>query len=245
MKMLKKIPLKIKAYIFIALSIVGIAIVVSAGIKNHEIKVRNTEARNKLEKEKKQQEEQKALEEKKRAAEEEKKNQEKIKQIEDKYQKGYVAFMNGQYSTAISIEDEVLAEDNMNYKAYNLKGIAVCYSKGNRFDEGMSFIDKALELKPDYDYARFNKALANELFGHYEEALKLYDKALELKDSTWNVWSYYGKASIYGRDGDVKNTIENLKIAIGMDPSIKDLAAEEADFAKVKDAKEFQDLLKK
>jgi len=133
----------------------------------------------------------------------------------------------------------------MNYKAYNLKGIAICYSNSNKFDEGMSFIDKALGLKPDYDYALFNKALANELFGHYELALKLYDKALESKDSVWTVWSYYGKASIYGRYGDVKPSVENLKLAIGIDPAVKDFAAKEVDFVKVRDSKEFQELLKK
>lgn len=243
--MLKKIPLKIKVYIFGLLSFVAIGIVVSVGIQNHKIKVRNTEAVLKLEKENKQQEEKNALEVKKKAEEEEKKNQEKLKQIEDKYQKGYKAFMDGQYSTAISIENEVIAEDNLSYKAYNLKGIATCYSNGNKFDEGMSYIDKALELKPDYGYARFNKALANELFGHYEVALQLYDKALELKDPVWDVWSYYGKASIYGRYGDVKKVVENLKIAIDMDPAVKDIAAKEVDFVKVSNKKEFQDLIKK
>jgi tetratricopeptide (TPR) repeat protein len=245
MKMFKKIPFIIKTYIFILLSLVALGVVVSVGIQNHEAKVRNTEIRNKLEKEKKQHEEKKALEEKKRAQEAEKKNQEKLKEIEDKYQKGYEAFMNKDYSGAISIENEVIASDNMNYKAYNVKGIAICYSNGNNFDEGMALIDKALELKPDYDYARFNKALANELFGHYEEALKCYDKALEVKSSLWTVWNYYGKASIYGRVGDVKQTVENLKIAIGMDAGVKDFAAKEVDFEKVKGSKEFQDLIKK
>ena len=240
--MLSKIPLKIKAYIFIALSVIAIGLVVSAGIQNYErevrkTEVRKTEARNKLEKEMKEQEKQRVLEEKK--------NQEILKEVEDKYQKGYEAFMKKQYKTAISIADEVIAKDNMNYKAYNLKGIAICYSIGSRFDEGMSFIDKALELKPDYDYARFNKALANELFGHYEVALLWYDKALEVKDSVWTIWSYYGKATIYGRYGDVKQAVENLNVAIKMDPAIKDFAAEEVDFAKIRDSKEFKDSIKK
>jgi tetratricopeptide (TPR) repeat protein len=242
---LSKIPLKTKAYIFILLSVISIGIVISVGIKIHEIKVRNTEARLKVEKEKKRQEDIAALEEKKKVQEEEKKKQEKLKLIEDTYQKGYEAFMNKKYSTAISLEDEVIAMDNMNYKALNLKGIAICYSNGNNFDEGMSYIDKALELKSDYGYARFNKALANELFGHYAESLLLYDKALERKDPIWTIWCYYGKASIYGRKGDVKNTVDNLKTAIGMDPSIKDLAAEEVDFTSVRNSNEFKDLIKK
>ena len=240
---MKKVPLKIKAYIFFLLSLVAIGIVVSVGIQNQKIKVRNTEAVLKLEKESKQEDEKRVLEVKKKEEEEEKKSQEKLKQIEDEYQKGYKAFISGQYSTAINIENEVIAKDNISYKAYNVKGIATCYSNGNKFDEGMSYIDKALELKPDYAYARFNKALANELFGHYEVALQLYDKALEVKDPVWDVWSYYGKASIYGRYGDVVKAVENLKIAIDMDIAVKDIAAKEADFAKVRSSKEFQNLI--
>ena len=52
--------------------------------------------------------------------------------------------MNKQYSTAISIENDVIAKDSTNYKAYNLKGIAICFSNHYKFNEGMSFIDKAL-----------------------------------------------------------------------------------------------------
>ena len=69
-------------------------------------------------------------------------------------------------------------------------------------------------------------------------------KALQIKSPVWTIWSYYGKASIYGRYGDVKHAVENLKIAISMDPSIKGIAAKEVDFTNVRGSKEFQDLLK-
>lgn len=242
--MYRNTPLKTKTYIFIVLSVVVIGIVAFVGIQNYKLKARNTEAGTKLENEKKQKDEQTIFDEKKSIQEEDKKNLEKLKQTETEYQKGYEAFMNKQYSMAISIENDVIAKDSTNYKAYNVKGIAICFSNHNSFNEGMSFIDKALELSPDYDYARFNKALANELCGHYQVALQLYDKALQIKSPVWTVWSYYGKASIYGRYGDVKHSVENLKIAIGMESAIKGFAAKEVDFTNVKGSKEFQDLLK-
>jgi len=242
--MYKKTPLKTKTYIFIVLSVVIIGIVAFVGIQHYKLKVRSTKTGTKLENKKNQEVEQRILNEKKSIQEEDKKNQEKLKQTDAEYEKGYEAFMKKQYSTAISIENDVIAKDSTNYKAYNVKGIAICFSDHNRFNEGISFIDKALELNPNYDYARFNKALANELCGHYQVALQLYDKALQIKSSVWTVWSYYGKASIYGRYGDVKHAVENLKIAIGMEPAIKGFAAKEVDFTNVKDSKEFQDLLK-
>ncbi len=158
---------------------------------------------------------------------------------EQKYNESYKAFGEKKYDDTIILADEIIKEDSNFYKAYNIKGIALCYK--DNFDEGMKNIDKALQLKSDFGYARFNKALAYELHGDYDEALAWYDKNLEVENY---IWSYYGKASIYGRRGDVENVVKYLKIAISMSPDIKNTAANEEDFNPVKDSKEFQDIIK-
>ena len=147
-------------------------------------------------------------------------------------------FNEGNYEKTIEKANEIIDKFPKSYKAYNIRGIAKAYN-GN-FQEGMDDIDKALELNSDFGYARFNKALNYELYGEYDKALIWYDKALEIEDY---VWSYYGKASIYGRKGDVENTIKYLKIAISMESAVKDEAKTEADFDNVRDSKEFQDLI--
>ncbi|KOR24493.1 hypothetical protein [Clostridium sp. L74] len=161
------------------------------------------------------------------------------KELEDKCEKGRKLFFDKKYDESIKIEDEVIKEDSNFYKAYNIKGIALCY--GGNFEEGMKNIDKSLDIKPDYGYARFNKALAYELYEKFDEALKWYDKALDIEKYEW---SYYGKASIYGRRGDVKNTVECLKKAIEISPGVKEEAKHEADFDPVKDSDEFKNLIK-
>jgi tetratricopeptide (TPR) repeat protein len=158
--------------------------------------------------------------------------------LEKRYDMGCKQFRNKNYSLCIAIENEVIKKDANFYKAYNLKGIAFCFS-GN-FKSGMHNIDKALKIKSDYGYARFNKALAYELYGLYDDALKWYDNDLKIEKY---VWSYYGKASIYGRRGDVNNTIKNLKLAIKLDPYAKIAARGEKDFDKVKNNKEFRKLI--
>lgn len=158
---------------------------------------------------------------------------------EQKYNESYKAFGEKNYDNAIALADEIINADSNFYKAYNIKGIALCY-KGN-FDEGMKNIDKALQLKSDFGYARFNKALGYELHGDYDEALTWYDKDLEVENY---IWSYYGKASIYGRRGDVENTVKYLKTAVNMSPDIKGIAAKEEDFNPVKDSHEFQNVIK-
>ncbi|MGH4118764.1 tetratricopeptide repeat protein [Clostridium sp.] len=161
------------------------------------------------------------------------------KQLQDKYEKGYNAFFKGDYKTAIKLENEVIHESPDFYKAYNLKGIALCYS--GDFKNGMANIDKSLSMKSDFGYALFNKGLAYELYGYYDNALLWYNKDLQVENY---VWTYYGISSIYGRRGDVSNTIKYLKIAISLNPGIKEMAKTEKDFNNVKNYDEFQSLIK-
>lgn len=169
------------------------------------------------------------------------KSEKKEKLLNDIYQQGYNSFFQKDYISAIKFEDSIIQQDPSFYKAYNLKGIALCYS--GDFQSGMENIDKSLALNADYDYARFNKALAYELFGYYDKALTWYDKCLENTTKDMTAWSYYGKASIYGRRGDVKNTVNFLKLAIEYNSGIKEYSKTEEDFHNVKDSKEFQDLI--
>jgi len=163
---------------------------------------------------------------------------EKAASLEAKAQEGYKLFLEKKYKQAIAAEDEVIAEDPTFFKAYYIKGITQCYA-GN-YAEGSENIDKALELKPDDYLARFNKALSLELYKHYDEALVWYQKALEISKEDW---SYYGIASIYGRRGDTANTVKYLKLAIEINPEIKEEAKTESDFNPVRNSTEFKKLI--
>lgn len=160
------------------------------------------------------------------------------KEIETQYNKAYGLFFQGKYKEAITLADNIVKKDINFYKAYNIKGIALCFS--SNFEEGMKNIDKSLNIKPDFAYGRFNKALAYELYGHYDDSLKWYDEALEVENY---VWSHYGKASIYGRLGDVENTVKYLKIAISMNGGVKEEARHEKDFDKVRNSDAFKKLV--
>ncbi|MCY6957403.1 tetratricopeptide repeat protein [Clostridium brassicae] len=228
--MLKKFSLKSKLIIFIIISIVSICIIIKEGINNNKansIINKNVEIKSSSEKVKIQNKDTETVKDKENFY------------LEQKYKKGYDTFHNGNYKEAIKIVDEVIAKDKNFYKAYSIKGIALCFL-GN-YEEGMKFIDKCLQISPKYGYGRFNKALGYELYGYYDKALIWYDKALEVEKY---IWSYYGKASIYGRRGDINNTIKYLKIAISMDSSVKKIAEEERDFNNVRNFKEFKELIK-
>lgn len=163
----------------------------------------------------------------------------KDNEISKLYQKAFDSFFTNMYSDAIMYADKILEIDDQNKKAYNIKGIAICYV--GDFQKGIELINKALEIDSEFEYAVFNKALALELFGHLDDALLWYDKSLDLDN---NVWSYYGKASIYGRRGDVDNTVKYLKIAMDMDSYVIEHSKTEEDFDSVRGSVEFKNLFK-
>lgn len=155
------------------------------------------------------------------------------------YNEAYVLFFSNEYEKSINKSTELISKYPENYFGYNIRGIAKAYN-GN-YEDGMKDIDKSLEINPEYGYARFNKALANELYNNMDEALVWYNKALEVEDY---VWSYYGIASIYGRKGDVSNTMKYLNKAIELDSAVIETAKTEEDFDPVRDSEEFKSIVK-
>ncbi|MBY6931727.1 tetratricopeptide repeat protein [Clostridium botulinum] len=154
------------------------------------------------------------------------------------YNEAYNLFFSGEYDKSIEKSNEIISEFPSSAKGYNIRGIAKSYNES--FESGMKDIDKALELEPKYGYAVFNKALTYELYGKLDEALLWYNKNLEIENY---IWTYYGIASIYGRRGEVQNTVKYLSKAIELDEVVKKEAKDEADFNPVRESKEFQDLI--
>ena len=161
------------------------------------------------------------------------------------YNDAYNAFFSGNYTSAINKANALIKKYPQSYRGYNILGIAEAYN-GN-FQDGVNNINKSLSIKPDYGYGLFNKALSYELFGYYDQALAFYDQALKVEQY---LWSYYGKASIYGRRGDIQNVSVNLNLAFSLakdeqeKSEVKKEAQNEADFDPVKNTKEFQNLVK-
>lgn len=244
---MKSKSVKFKLIIFVILSIIVAGIIITKVIKNSNNIVVNEKIEAKGNKDQiinKQEivgvEASKHQEVKKVDDEKQQQLKKKQEELEQKWKIGYDEFFQKKYEKAIETQRQVIKEEPNFYKAYAVEGIALAYN--GDFQKGMQQIDKALELKPDYGYARFNKALANELYNNYDEAIKWYEKALEVEKYEW---SYYGIASVYGRKGDVNNTVKYLKLAIEINPSIRDTAKDEEDFNNVQNSLEFKQLIEK
>lgn len=151
------------------------------------------------------------------------------------YNEAYELFFSHQYTNAISKANDIISEFPSNAMGYNIRGIARAYN--GDYDGGLKDINKSLEIDMNYGYARFNKALTYELYENMDEALTWYNKALEVEEY---VWSYYGISSIYGRIGDINNTMKYLNKAIQIDEGVKEVAKTEHDFDPVKNFEEFK-----
>lgn len=225
------VSLKSKKTILFLLVVCAVGVLIYVGIDNKVLKEkRQTEIEE-------QQIQNELLEKESKEIEEE--NYKNNDREEFLYEEARNIFFNvGDYEKTIEKANEIITEFPSSYKAYSIRGIAKAYN-GN-FQEGMNDIDKALQINPNFGYARFNKALNYELYWQLDDALEWYNKSLEVEEY---VWSYYGIASIYGRKGDVENTVKYLSRAIDMEEAVKEEAKNEADFDNVRQSEEFQKLI--
>lgn len=164
----------------------------------------------------------------------------KAKEAERLYDQGFQAYMSWKLDDALKLFDRAIKTDPGCYKAYDGKGIALCF-KG-RYDEGMELIDRALQMKPDFTYANFNKALAYKLRKDYKHALEWFDRALSYDPK--DTWSYFGIACIYAEWKDADKAVEYLKKAIETDPGVKEVARREKDLDPVRNDPRFTELVK-
>jgi len=151
--------------------------------------------------------------------------EEKVKALDEKCNQAQELFNNRSYKEAVQLAEEVLAEDNKNYRAYAIKGIALCYDKkSNGFDE----IERALEINPSYAYAMYNMALAYEISFDYDNALQWYEKVLSsCKEDKLKALSNYGIAVIQARKGERDKATEYLKAAVALDKALVERAKQD------------------
>jgi tetratricopeptide (TPR) repeat protein len=247
--MFKNISLKVKIIIFAVLCAVGISIIVKTAMENNK---QQNQLKAQLESEVLVAQKNKEIKEEENIKIEAEKleiqEKNKIKEInEEKYNKGFQLYsIDGKYTETIKLMEEIIAQDESFYKAYNLKGIALCYlgatrGDGGKFEDGIASINKALQIKSDYGYAAFSMAEAYALYAHYDKAIEWYNKAIEIEPEY--SWSYYGLAKTYVRKNDNANALKYLKQAIDRNPLVKNNVVSDNDFNNIKNSGEYKSMV--
>lgn len=85
----------------------------------------------------------------------------------------------------------------------------------------------------------FNVALAKVLSGDNDGALSTLDKSSEKEDAL----SYYLRAIVAARKGNTEGVVSNLRTAISKDPSLKEKAASDVEFLKLRDNADFKSVV--
>ncbi|MBU3558524.1 tetratricopeptide repeat protein [Polynucleobacter sp. Nonnen-W13] len=100
-------------------------------------------------------------------------------QIPDLIDQGLAFHQEGRLEEAQAIYQMVLAKEANQFDALQLLGVLLIQTK--QFTSALHFLTKALQIKPDYVEALFNRGLALKELHRLEEALASYDKAIAIK----------------------------------------------------------------
>ena len=156
------------------------------------------------------------------------------------YDSALKLYYQRKFYEALPLFDKALSIDPNCYQALNGKGATLAFL--GKYKEGIDLIKKAQAINPTFVYARFNEGLAYELAGQWNESISAYHEALKLDKN--DTWSWYGIASVYGRQGNIEKVLEYLRPAIELETDVKAVAREEKDFAPVRNDSRFQELVK-
>ncbi|MBD2214628.1 tetratricopeptide repeat protein [Nostoc linckia FACHB-104] len=66
-------------------------------------------------------------------------------------------------------------------------------AESGRYEEAIASLDKAIEFKPDFDEAWFDRGAALVNLERYEEAIASFDQAITIKTDFYQAWAYRGK----------------------------------------------------
>ena len=90
------------------------------------------------------------------------------------------------------------------------------FYQSNEYELALKAYDKAIELKPDYASAWYNRGVALGKLGRHEEALKAFDKAIELKPDYAEAW--YNRGVALGKLGRHEEALKAFDKAIELKP---------------------------
>ena len=125
-----------------------------------------------------------------------------------------------QYNASDSLFQIALRLDNENPLVLNNYGYSLSI-RGQRLDEAMTMVKKALELDPDNGAYLDTVGWIHYQLGEYETALKFIQKATELEDKSWTVVDHLG--DVLQKLGKSSEAVEAWQKALTMDPGNNDL----------------------
>jgi tetratricopeptide (TPR) repeat protein len=119
--------------------------------------------------------------------------------------------------------------------------IATCYIKLEKFEDAIHKLNEAIELRPHYAHAWYNKGYILYKQEKYDEAITCMDKSVEIDPKDPDSW--YNRACFKVKNNQIEAGLTDLRkaIEIGKEEYIGK-AKQEADFKTIKDNQYFKEL---
>ena len=114
------------------------------------------------------------------------------------------------------------------------------YRQGEFFS-ALRMYQTTLTLSPHDVKARNNLGITYTRLAMFDEAVAAFKEALGL-DSSYSL-AYYNLACLYGRTGEVENAVDYLRQAVALRAEARAWAIADSDFAPVRDAPAFRELV--
>ncbi|AKB12527.1 hypothetical protein MTHERMMSTA1_24390 [Methanosarcina thermophila MST-A1] len=152
---------------------------------------------------------------------------------------GYVLEELGNHDEALKAYDKAIQLDPNNSIAWDNKGCTL--DSLSRYDEAINAFDKAIQLDPSNSFAWNNKGSALYSLGKYDEAIDAYDKAIQLDPNNSIAW--YKRACVFSLINDKEQAMSDLKYAIELNSSYKEISRNDSYFEKLWTDEEFKKLV--
>ncbi len=111
-------------------------------------------------------------------------------QINILLQQAINSFRVGDLRQTQIILNNVLKIEPSNFHALNIMGVT--YGTESKLNEALQYFDQAIQFKPDFAEAWYNKGNTLKDLNRYDEALLDYDRAIQLKPDFAEAWSNKG-----------------------------------------------------
>ncbi len=121
-----------------------------------------------------------------------------------------------QYEKAIAFYEEANARD---VSDVIISRISYCYNELGDFEQALKYIDKAIELDPEYSSYKIRKAYILKNLEHIDEAIALVDSCLQEEPD--NSWLYAVRGEMKHYIGDLDGAIEDYTTNIILDDKHK------------------------
>lgn len=157
----------------------------------------------------------------------------------DAWHRGVTAAQAGHRNEALAAYDRAIETDGNNFHALADKGLLL--SMEGRYEEGESYLHRALAIAPDSIAVHYNYAIHWKLQQQLTKAADEFH--IVLASEPHHPWSLYGLATIYADQGQTDIALDYLAQAVAAAPACADAARVQDHFAAMHDLPRFQHIV--